>query len=287
MGDFCPVCGFALTFVKELEEEPAERYSERLPGEIPPPPVEEPAPEPVAIPIVEEPTPVPAYEPPPAEIIVVPPPALAPRRAGLPVAAIVAICVIVLALIGGGIWAILGRQPAGPTHTAAGPTQSTQPSETTTPAEPEPVVTLQEIDPASIQASASSALPADEDKTYSASNTLDGNAATAWNEAAPGNGESEWISYALTSPVTLGRIDITNGYTKSDDVFAWNARVREIIVITDQGEFTFTLADTQAPQPLTADFGETATVTLKIVSVYPGTKYEDCAITDVQLWSLQ
>jgi len=363
-GDFCPQCGYALTFVKELEEEPAEQYSERLPGEVPPPPpVKEPEPEPVVVPVVEEPTPVPAYAPPPAEVIVVPPPPPAPRRTGLPIAAIVVIAVVVLALIGGGIWAVLGRQTAEPAHSTGEPTQSAQPSEAVTPAEPELALgdrelyvdpaaplegtdvmrlqsallelgfydgeasgtfdeatasgvrlfqqaaglavdgrvtadvaaavlaalergaTLAEVDPATIQASASSALPPDGDKTYSAANTLDGNLSTAWNEDAPGKGEGEWISYAFTSPIRLGRIDITNGYTKSNDVYAWNARVREMIVVTDQGEFTFTLADTQSPQMLIADFGETGSVTLKIVSVYPGTKYEDCAITDVQFWS--
>jgi len=141
-GDFCPVCGYALTFVKELEEEPAEQYSERLPGEIPPPPppppAEEPAPtEPIVVPVIERPAPAPVYEPPPAEIIVVPPPAPAPRRSGLPLGARIGIGAVALVLVGGAVWAIVASQrptsssdksgtsaeeSSTPTGTVSGPT---------------------------------------------------------------------------------------------------------------------------------------------------------------------
>ena len=163
-------------------------------------------------------------------------------------------------------------------------TSSPQPQATTTTVTTRAPV-LRQVDPASIQASASSTRP-DEPRrqlTYEIRNTLDGQLATAWNSHGDVRGPEvgETLTFRFRTPVRLARIEVVNGYAKSRSVFAQNGRVRQAVVRTDGAEIPVSLRDTRARTPLSGSFGVTSSVTIVVRSVYPGSTYPDLALTEI------
>jgi hypothetical protein len=155
---------------------------------------------------------------------------------------------------------------------------------------PAPSTTPTRVDAALVTASASSTQDPAGRTTYDAANTLDGKPTTAWNShgAQDGPGPGITLTYSFEQPVDLRAISVTNGYQKTVtskgkkvDLFAANARLKRVEVVTDTGRWTWDLKDAKAPQPLRRDFGTTSTVTIEIVSVYKGSRYEDVAVSDV------
>lgn len=172
-----------------------------------------------------------------------------------------------------------GRHVAAPppTSTAAAPRASTT---VTSAALRAPA----RIDPATIKASASSVLPADGPFTYGAGNTLDGNLDTAWNDGSPGSGAGEKLTYRFAGSVQLTSIRLVNGFASTPELFAQNARIRAVVVLTDAGRFPLTLADVPERQELVMDFGRTSSVVLDVVTTYPGSAYEDLAMTEIEFF---
>ncbi len=141
------------------------------------------------------------------------------------------------------------------------------------------------IDPAVITARASSVLPGVGDLTYAVENLFDGDPSTAWNhDNTVGRPEAQFLTFEFAQPVELTEIRIVNGYVKSDDVFQGNHRVRELTVTTDQPEVSITLelADQQAMQSFARTYGIVRTVRLGVDSIYPGSRYQDLAITAIE-----
>ena len=137
-----------------------------------------------------------------------------------------------------------------------------------------------------ISAEASSVLPPvpDEGLSYGPDNTLDGDLATAWNDGAPGSGVGERLTFAFDEPVELVSLEIVNGYAKSADLYAANARVREARIVTDEVTTDVELLDIISPQTIDGPFGTTGSVTIEVLSVYPGNRYEDLAISEIVFW---
>lgn len=113
---------------------------------------------------------------------------------------------------------------------------------------------------------------------------------TAWTEGVPGDGAGEWIRMHV-SPMkgaTKVRVKLRNGYQKSDKLFLANARAKKVVVKLLPGGKTLDaeLADKQGWQELTLaqPAGELSGVELKVVSAFPGKKYADLCISDVQLF---
>ncbi|MFZ0159945.1 MAG: hypothetical protein WAL50_13015, partial [Kineosporiaceae bacterium] len=147
-----------------------------------------------------------------------------------------------------------------------------------------------------ISATASSTQDPEGGITYSAENTLDGRPETAWNSdgRADGKGPGMVLTYRFADPVDLTTVTVLNGYQKTTqsagkpgvDLFTQNGRVRTVRVTTDAGSWTWDLADVKAPQTLTKAFGRTSSVRLEVVSVYPGTKYLDLAVSEVSFGAI-
>lgn len=146
------------------------------------------------------------------------------------------------------------------------------------------------IPAASITASASSTQEAEGGVTYTAQNTLDGRAETAWNSdgRADGKGPGMVLIYRFSDPVDLTTLTVLNGYQKTvqsngktSDLFTLNSRFRSLRVTTDAGSWTWDLPDDRTPQTLTRAFGKTSNVRLEVLSVYPGSKYLDLALSEV------
>lgn len=137
------------------------------------------------------------------------------------------------------------------------------------------------IDPTTITATASSTLPDDGPYTYGVKNTLDGNLETAWNDGALGPGVGERLTYRFRSPITLTSVGLVNGFASTPELFKENARMRNVVFVTDTARLPVTLPDSSARQELNLAFGRTGFVVIEVVSVYPGSKYEDLALSEI------
>lgn len=116
--------------------------------------------------------------------------------------------------------------------------------------------------------------------TYSPTNTIDDDLATAWNsDAADTAGRGEMLTFRFTEPVDLTAIRFTNGYAKTPEIYASNHRVQQLWVRTDAGDQLVNLLDTSDEQEIAADFGYTSKVVLEIVEVYQGDGFDDPALT--------
>ncbi|MCB1491422.1 MAG: hypothetical protein KDJ77_06435 [Rhodobiaceae bacterium] len=127
----------------------------------------------------------------------------------------------------------------------------------------------------------SSVLPSSGSNTYGPENLFDGSAATAWCEGARGSGAGQTISLRIDNGGPFRRIFIENGYQKNRDIFERNARPRTIEVTTDTGlKFRHVLEDSDGenmfdlPEP-----GEYRAVDIRVLDVYPGSRYEDMCIS--------
>lgn len=147
------------------------------------------------------------------------------------------------------------------------------------------------VEPSSVAATATSVQQADGGTTYVAANTLDGDPTTAWNSngARDGKGPGISLTYTFARPVDLQDITVRNGYQRIRqragkppvDLYAVNARVRRLRVVTDAGAWIWDLADTRTPQTFTGGAGRTGSVRLEILAVYPSRTYSDVAISEV------
>jgi len=141
---------------------------------------------------------------------------------------------------------------------------------------------------------ASSELPDYKSITYMAQNAHDFNVNTAWVEGKSGHGIGEYLEYSfdMASVEKDHRLGITtliiaNGYKKSRSAWSANSRVKKLKVYLDQKPYGIVeLLDRFEFQ--TVNIGElplpqTGTMTLRfeILEVFPGTKYEDTAISEL------
>jgi hypothetical protein len=120
---------------------------------------------------------------------------------------------------------------------------------------------------------------------YFATNLLDGDPTTAWVEGVAGSGVGETLTFRFPRRVNLDRVQLVNGYAKSEDLFLSNGRIKQMVVQTDVDSFSLLLRDTKDPQSLRRRFGKTSSLTMTIESVYPGRRYEDTALTSIAFWA--
>lgn len=142
-----------------------------------------------------------------------------------------------------------------------------------------------------ISATASSTQTADSGITYAIDNTLDGDPVTAWNSDGDtdGRGPGITLTYSFSSTVDLRSITVLNGYQKvrtnnngsTVDLYTLNNRVRQFLVVTDGGQWTWDLMDSKQAQTLSESFGPTRQVVLKVLAVYESDRYKDLAISEV------
>lgn len=113
---------------------------------------------------------------------------------------------------------------------------------------------------------------------------------TAWVEGVEGDGAGEWVRVHVTpmAGATAARLHVRNGYQKSAGLYKANARPKSVTVKLLPGGTTktLTLADAQGWQDLNVEqpAGPLSGVELKVESVYPGKKYKDTCISDVQVF---
>jgi hypothetical protein len=127
-------------------------------------------------------------------------------------------------------------------------------------------------------------------ENYHPSYVGDDDPRTAWTEGVDGNGEGQWIRMPVTEMegATQLRMRLRAGYHKSHSLFLANARPKEITIKLLPSNVTrkVTLEDSESWQEVvvTQPAGKLDGVELIMGAVYPGTKYTDLCISDVQLY---
>jgi hypothetical protein len=132
---------------------------------------------------------------------------------------------------------------------------------------------------------ASSILKATTTDNYRATNLLDGDLTTAWNEGAKGPGLGEWVRFEFLEPVVIVRLEIANGYQKDDDRFLGNPRVKSLKIEYSNGATQLVeLLDVKDFQSVDAVQRPAEWIKLTIVSVYPDYEWEDAALSEVRIY---
>lgn len=127
---------------------------------------------------------------------------------------------------------------------------------------------------------ATSVLPPQAGNDYGPENLFDGSDGTAWCEGVPGTGAGESVAISFGGQAMPLGLVIRNGYGKSADAYYDNARPRTVEVRTSTGNWYRTeLADTIADQDLSLPGEWIDWVSVTIVDVYPGSKWDDTCIT--------
>ncbi len=135
---------------------------------------------------------------------------------------------------------------------------------------------------------ASSILSPNKTLDYKADNIHDFSLRTAWVEGVNGYGVSESITFRFAKqspPVT--KVEIFNGYMKSDKVWQDNSRVKQLkLYINNKPYALLNLRDIKSKQVFAIDTlqGVESELYLKfeITDVYKGDKYDDAAISEIE-----
>jgi hypothetical protein len=109
---------------------------------------------------------------------------------------------------------------------------------------------------------------------------------SCWAEGAPGDGIGEWLELTPKFPVLLDSVEIVNGLTASDTLFAANNRVKDAeLTVNGNDTLAIQLPDRMTPTAiaLPEKVGPIKSIRITIRSVYPGSKYQDTCITQVRL----
>ncbi|MCD9146648.1 caspase family protein [Pseudophaeobacter flagellatus] len=135
-----------------------------------------------------------------------------------------------------------------------------------------------------VQLCVSSLLASQAGNSYVGGNLADNRPETAWIEGERGDGIGQTLRFAFQAPTQINAILLANGYTKSPSVFAKNSRVRALRVQSSTGyDSSVRLLDQGAIQRLNIPaLGPVTWITLTLQDVYPGSRYLDTAISEIQ-----
>ena len=119
--------------------------------------------------------------------------------------------------------------------------------------------------------------------SYKASNAIDGDPTTAWNEGVRGDGIGESITFKFDEKTDVKAAKIYNGYCKNETIYYKNNRLKEVTFIFDDSSESVTLDDSfNVEQKISfAKTHRTKKVTIRIESVYKGRSFRDTCLSDV------
>jgi hypothetical protein len=143
-----------------------------------------------------------------------------------------------------------------------------------------------------VQVAASSHLPADRYGTYFPYAAVDGSKETAWVEGAAGAGIGEWIELTFPDEIELHILRLNVGFDESADLFAKNNRIKRATLVFSNGErSTVEFADTRGFQDFSMARApgtslKTTSIRIIIDEVYPGTKYDDTCLAEVEVYGI-
>lgn len=137
-----------------------------------------------------------------------------------------------------------------------------------------------------IAATDSSHLPAVNDITYEGANLHDEALSTAWNVGAGVEPSGQTATLTLAGPSLIDRVEIANGYQKSDDAFQRSGRATFLLLTFSDGtSSSVSLEDREGWQLTDIADVVTETVTIKFIDIYPGRdkRLASAALSEVRL----
>lgn len=128
--------------------------------------------------------------------------------------------------------------------------------------------------------------PAD---AYHPSYAFDSRVDFGWVEGSAGLGVGETLTVKLDRPLALAKLELWNGYQRSQDHFDKNARIKKLAIsVGGAREEVVVEQDTFGPQLVPFGGGvESDTITLEIIEAEPGTKYKDLVISELRFWDAE
>jgi LysM repeat protein len=138
--------------------------------------------------------------------------------------------------------------------------------------------------------SASSHLRTDRWGQYQPWMAVDGTSATAWVEGVAGPGDGQWVMLSFPGTVEVHSVGLDVGYDKNADIFAKNNRIKRATLIFSNGErLGLGFADRRGLQTMSlarAPGPSIRTTSVKVVieEVFPGWKYDDTCLAEIQVW---
>ena len=134
-------------------------------------------------------------------------------------------------------------------------------------------------------ADASSILPPESGISYKPEMAVDQNLSTAWVEGVPDSGINQWIEFTFDAPKEISTVSILPGYASSDEAYFKNNRIKQLRVEFGPGPGNvFTLSDEFRTHDLKFDTVTADSVRIIILDVYPGSKFNDTAISEVDFY---
>lgn len=122
---------------------------------------------------------------------------------------------------------------------------------------------------------------------YKAENAIDNNPSTTWTEGASDDGIGQFIQFSSNKTFRVDKIDIINGYTKNQDIYMKNNRIKKVILeFSDKSQQVHELSDNTMDYQ-TIDVGGINTNSVKVIiqEVYTnGRKYSDTCISEISMY---
>lgn len=137
--------------------------------------------------------------------------------------------------------------------------------------------------PSSVSYCATSVLPPQGKNSYGPSMLFDGKQATAWVENDPESGLGQTITLDFGRERQVVGFDILNGYSKDERTWTNNSRVRgATLTLSDGQSFGIELPDMRDLNRFEFNRAvSTASIAIRVDSVYRGSKYADTAISEL------
>jgi hypothetical protein len=89
-----------------------------------------------------------------------------------------------------------------------------------------------------------------------------------------------FFNISLNAPIKLDKLVFYNGYQKNSDLYFKNARIKELLI---NGQ-NFVLEDSPLPQIIKfSHLVTTNLLKLEVISIYPGTKYKDICLSELEI----
>lgn len=137
------------------------------------------------------------------------------------------------------------------------------------------------------KSNASSVLQSKSGKSYDASNLLDDNRETTWQEGEEGDGIGVSLAFQFDKDTNICGFSFVNGNATSVEKYQDNNRIKDITVMIDQQEVIYTLIDQAEVQYIAFDEMVPCTdLTIRIDSVYEGSKYDDTTASDICFYTI-
>lgn len=130
---------------------------------------------------------------------------------------------------------------------------------------------------------------ADDAANCSPASAIDGDIGTAWVEGVDGPGIGESLTLTFDTTTTLYDIILLPGYFASSELWEANNRVKKVqITLSDGTSITREFEDIERPMYIDTDrilggFPQIEWFRLTILEVYPGTRWDDTAISEITL----